>query len=160
MRGVCLAVDVGRARIGVAKSDPHWILATPLETIARDRDANPGELDRSDLDRIFALIAEHDVRTVFVGLPLNLRGERTASTEDAAGFAQDIQLRVRRESLDVTVETCDERFTTTIAQRQMREVGKSSRASRGVIDQAAAVQILEGVFERARKVREGLEERA
>lgn len=138
--GVRLGIDVGKARVGVAKSDPHGLLATPLETVVRD------ESGQQDLERIRLLIAEHDVLECVVGLPLNMRGEHTPSTEDALAFAQKIA------SLGTPVRLIDERLSTVTAWNQLHATGKTHKGSRNVIDQAAAVVILQQALdaERAR----------
>lgn len=130
-----LGIDVGKARIGVARSDLHGMLATPVETVPRDLRGS------TDLDRIVALAAEIDVVEVIVGLPLNMRGERTLSTTDAEEFAQ--RLAKRLAVLDVTVRLVDERLSTVSAQSQLHQVGKKTKQSRSIIDQAAAVVILQ-----------------
>lgn len=138
MTGVCLGVDVGRARIGVARCDPHRMLAMPVETVRRDATAA-----RADLARLIALAAEYDAAEVIVGLPLNLRGERTASTEDAVRFAGDLATGLAAAGRDTRVRLVDERLSTVSAQAQLHRAGRSTRSSRGVIDQAAAVVILQ-----------------
>lgn len=138
--GVRLGIDVGRARIGVARCDPHALLATPLETVARD--ARGG-----DVERIMELAAEADAIELVVGLPIGLSGHRTPSTDDAEGFAA---LLAGAGSLPVRL--VDERLSTTQAQSQLRAAGKKTKQSRGFIDQAAAVVILQHALdaERAR----------
>ncbi|PZE28830.1 Holliday junction resolvase RuvX [Curtobacterium sp. MCBD17_013] len=130
-----LGVDVGRARIGVAVSDRDGLLATPVETVRRD--------DRRDVPRILELAAEYDAIEVIVGLPLSLSGDDTPSTTDARAFAARIATRV-------PVRLVDERLSTVSAQRGMREAGRDSRRSRAVIDQAAAVIILQHALDRER----------
>ncbi len=130
-----LGIDVGKARIGVARSDLHGMLATPVETVPRDLRGS------TDLDRIVALAAEIDVVEVIVGLPLNMRGERTLSTTDAEEFAE--RLAKLLAALDVTVRLVDERLSTVSAQSQLHQVGKKTKQSRSIIDQAAAVVILQ-----------------
>ncbi len=132
--GVRLGIDVGKARIGVARSDPHGMLATPIETVRRDHD---GEADAS---RIAELVAEYEAFELIVGLPLNMRGERTLSTEDAAGFAHDLAVKLTGRA---NVRLVDERLSTVSAQGQLHQVGKRTKESRSVIDQAAAVVILQ-----------------
>ncbi|RGE19565.1 Holliday junction resolvase RuvX [Leucobacter sp. wl10] len=133
--GVRLGVDVGRARIGVARSDPHGMLATPVETVPRD----PG--GDADLTRIAEIAAELEVLEAVVGLPLNLRGERTPSTEDAERFARLLAERLAPQR--IAVRLVDERLSTVSAQGHLRQAGKKTRQSRSVIDQAAAVVILQ-----------------
>lgn len=131
--GTRLGIDVGKARIGVSRSDPHGMLATPVETVARDATDN-----RTDLARITELVGEYDAFEIVVGLPLNMRGEHTPSTADAAEFAQLLASLV-----DVPVRLVDERLSTVSAQGQLRQAGKRTKESRGIIDQAAAVVILQ-----------------
>ena len=135
--GVRLGVDVGTVRIGIARSDPHGLLATPVETVPR------GD---GDLDRILVLAAEIDAIELIVGLPLSLAGTPTASTDDATGFAARLAGATK-----LPVRLVDERLTTVSAQAALRASGRSSRQSRSVIDQVAAVIIVQHAldFERA-----------
>ena len=130
--GVRIALDVGSVRIGVAKCDRHGMLATPLVTIA----AGP-----SALQEVVSLINEHEAICVYVGKPINLAGETTASTVSALNFAKELSLLVKGSA--VTVRLIDERLSTVSAQRGMHEAGRSVKQSRDAIDQAAAVVILE-----------------
>jgi len=136
--GVRLGIDVGTVRVGVARSDLHGMLATPVETVAR------GD---GDIARIAELIAELDVIEVIVGLPLALSGQRTASTEDATAFAERVATAV-----EIPVRHVDERLSTVSAQAALRSSGRSSKQGRPVIDQVAAVIILQHAldFERSR----------
>ncbi|MFV0433547.1 MAG: Holliday junction resolvase RuvX [Leucobacter sp.] len=149
--GVRMGVDVGRARIGVARSDLHGMLATPAETVSRA--ASGG----ADIERIADLVRELEVFEVVVGLPLNLRGERTASTEDADAFARRLAARLHAEG--VFVRLVDERLSTVSAQGQLRQAGKKTKQSRNIIDQAAAVVILQHALdlERQRDTAPGIE---
>ena len=134
--GVRLGVDVGRARIGVARCDRDGILATPVETVARGA---------GDLARIVALREEYDAVEIVVGLPLSLSGGSTASTEDARAFAAAIA-RVGA----TPVRLVDERLSTVTAQSQLRDNGRSTRSSRSVVDQVAAVIILQTALDSER----------
>jgi putative holliday junction resolvase len=127
--GVRLGVDVGKVRIGIARSDPHGMLATPVETVARGT---------GDVERILAIASEIDAFELIVGLPLSLAGTPTASTDDATGFAK----RLARAS-KLPVRLVDERLSTVSAQAALRASGRSSRQSRPVIDQVAAVIIVQ-----------------
>lgn len=127
--GVRLGVDVGKVRIGVARSDPHGMLATPVETVARGA---------GDIDRLAAIVAELDVSEVIVGLPLALSGADSASTGDARAFA-----RLIASNLHVPVRMVDERLSTVSAHSAMRASGRSQKQTRSVIDQVAAVIILQ-----------------
>jgi putative Holliday junction resolvase len=135
--GVRLGVDVGKVRIGVARSDTHGMLATPVVTVSR------GD---GDLTEILGLAEEHGAVEIIVGLPLALSGAHTASTNDATNFASDIAARS-----SVPVRLVDERLSTVSAQRALRASGRNSRNSRAVIDQVAAVIILQHAldFERS-----------
>ncbi|MBK0421204.1 Holliday junction resolvase RuvX [Leucobacter sp. CSA2] len=153
--GVRLGIDVGKARIGVARSDLHGMLATPVETVARA--ASGADTERPDLARIAAIAAELEAFEVIVGLPLNLRGERTPSTEDAEAFASDLAALLQRTGTPVRL--VDERLSTVSAQGQLRQAGKKTKQSRSIIDQAAAVVILQHALdiERARGAAPGTE---
>jgi putative Holliday junction resolvase len=135
--GVRLGVDVGTARIGVARCDPHALLATPVETVPR------GD---GDLERLVELVAEFDAVEVIVGLPIALSGRETASTDDARGFARQLAKR-----MPVTVRLVDERLSTVSAQSALHASGRTTRSSRSVVDQVAAVIILQHAldFERS-----------
>ncbi len=129
-KGRRIAFDFGDARIGVAVSDRDCILASPVVTL---------ETKKADLwDRIFDLFAEYEPVRVYVGRPVHLAGQASESTSKAELFATQL-----RERFDVEVSLVDERLSTVSAQRNLLEAGVSSRASKRVIDQAAAVSILE-----------------
>jgi putative Holliday junction resolvase len=134
--GTRVGVDVGKVRIGVARSDPHGLLATPVETVQR------GD---GDIARILGIAAECDAIELIVGLPLSLAGTRTASTEDAVAFAQRLA-----GAADIPVRLVDERLSTVSAHSQMRASGRSTRQSRSVIDQAAAVIIVQHALDSER----------
>jgi putative Holliday junction resolvase len=127
-------------RVGVAVSDPAGVLATPLVTVPRNVE------DGSDLRTIADLVTEHDVVGVVVGLPRTLAGREGAAAEAARAFAVALEAAV-----DVPVELSDERLTTVVATRQLRERGVKGRKQRGVVDQAAAVAILQGWLDAARR---------
>ena len=131
-RGRVLGIDVGTVRVGVALSDPTRTLASPLQTLRRARDG-------ADLDQLAGLVAEHEVTEVVVGDPVHLSGAAGASARDAADYAQELADRIP----DVPVNLIDERLSTVTAASQLREGGVDSRRQRGVIDQAAAVVILQ-----------------
>lgn len=135
-RGRRIAVDVGSVRIGVAASDPDGILATPVETVPRAKN----KADTSDLTRIAAIVAEYEAVEVIVGLPQTLRGERGAAAALATRFAGQLRDRIA----PVPVRLSDERFTTVTATRALRDSGVRAKGQRSIIDQAAAVAILQG----------------
>jgi putative holliday junction resolvase len=132
-RGRWLGVDVGAVRVGVAVCDPDGVLATPLVTVSRDTSGG------SDLQAIAGLVAEHDAVGVVVGLPRTLAGREGPAAEAARVFADALA-----GVLDVPVELSDERLTTVVATQQLRERGVKGRKQRAVVDQAAAVAILQG----------------
>jgi putative Holliday junction resolvase len=127
--GVRLGIDVGQARVGVARCDPHGILATPVQTLAR-RDQPVVSIRR--------LVDECDAVEVIVGLPLSLSGAETASTRDSREFAL-----LLANALGVSVRLVDERLTTVSAARGLREAGRTAKNSRSVVDQVAAVILLQ-----------------
>jgi putative Holliday junction resolvase len=135
--GVRLSIDVGSVRIGVARSDPSGLLATPVETVRRGR---------GDLDRIAAIAVEHEVVEVVVGLPTSLSGRES----HAAGAARDFAGRVAVRLAPVPVRLFDERLTTVTAQRDLRSSGVRAKNQRGVIDQAAAVVLLQAALDAER----------
>ncbi|WP_448623709.1 Holliday junction resolvase RuvX [Geodermatophilus sp. URMC 64] len=130
--GRVMGVDVGTVRVGVALSDATGTLASPLETVKRAK-------DESDLDRLASLVVEHEVTEVVVGEPRHLSGASGASAEDATAYSRALAGRIG----DVPVHLVDERLSTVTAAQSLREAGRDSRAQRSVIDQAAAVVILQ-----------------
>lgn len=138
-RGVRFAVDVGKARIGVARSDPDGLLALPVETVKRDLEGD------AHVRRLAELVEEYSVMEVIVGHPLNLRGESTPSTEDAIGVARAVAA-----AIPAPVRLLDERLTTVSAAKQFRASGKQASRSRDRIDQAAAVVLLQDALDRER----------
>lgn len=134
MTGVWLGVDVGTVRVGVAKSDPGGVLATPLITLDRDR-----ARDR-DLDDLADLVREHSAVGVVVGMPRTLRGEEGSSAMMARQYADRLAQRIA----PVPVRHIDERLTTVSAQRKLHQNGvRGSKKVRRIIDQAAAVELLQ-----------------
>lgn len=130
-----IAIDVGTVRIGVAASDFHGILASPLATVTRKADLTSTVAD------LMEIINEVDAVQIFIGLPINLRGAETKSTEDALSLARALSAAVQ-----VPVFMVDERLSTVAAAGALRASGKNSKQSRGVIDQIAATVILESVL--------------
>ncbi|MHA6615517.1 Holliday junction resolvase RuvX [Pseudonocardia sp. DLS-67] len=139
-RGRLLGIDVGAVRVGVAVCDPDGVLATPLVTVPRDVDGG------TDLRAIAALAAEHEAVGVVVGLPRTLAGRDGPAAEAARAFADALS-----GVLTVPVELSDERLTTVVATRQLRERGVKGRKQRAVVDQAAAVAILQGWLDAHRR---------
>ena len=131
-RGVRLGVDVGKARVGVARSDPDGLLATPVETVQRDLGGD------ADLRAIAAIATELGAVELVVGLPIALSGKDTASTQDAREFAARLVALT-----GVPGRLVDERLTTVSAQAALHRSGKNTKNSRSVIDQVAAVILLQ-----------------
>ncbi|WP_433798761.1 Holliday junction resolvase RuvX [Actinomycetospora sp. CA-084318] len=131
-------MDVGAVRVGVALSDPAGVLATPLVTLDRD------ETTWSDLDQLVDLVAEHEVVEVVVGLPRTLAGREGPAARAALGYADDLrEVFDERGVSGVPVTMADERLSTVTAGRMLSDRGVKGRAQRRVIDQAAAVAILQ-----------------
>jgi putative pre-16S rRNA nuclease len=135
--GVRLAVDVGSVRIGVARSDPDGILASPL-TVVR---SGPNELDE-----LAALAASTDAIEVIVGLPTSLSGQEGPAASVARGFAAELAWLLA----PIPVRLVDERFTTRQAHDALRRSGKDERARRGVVDAAAATVLLQAALDTER----------
>ena len=123
---------MGSVRVGVAASDPDGILATPVATLPRPE----------ALDGVVALVAEREAVEVVVGHPRHLSGASGASAKDAEAFAASL-----RERVDVPVTLVDERLTTVTATRTLAERGVRGKAQRAVVDQAAAVAILQSALD-------------
>jgi putative holliday junction resolvase len=138
-RGRRLGVDVGTVRIGVAVSDPDGILATPVETVRRDR-------SNKHLRRLAQLAAELEAVEVVVGLPRTLADRSGPSARDAIELAEQLAGRIA----PTPVRLSDERLTTVSAQRSLRDAGIRAKGQRAMIDQAAAVGILQNWLDQRR----------
>lgn len=135
-----LGIDPGDARIGVAASDPSGFLASPVETVAR------GD---GDLARIAAIAEESGAVLVYVGLPRSLSGREGPAAAKVRGFAADLAA-----TLNVPVRLVDERLSTVTAEAALRQTSGRGKASgkkrRAVVDQAAAVVILQNALDTER----------
>jgi len=129
-----LAIDFGRARVGVAVSDELQLLAHPLETIATNK---------RSIARVAEIVRERNVDHVVVGVPRQLNGKIGDAATEALLFAEKL-----RAILPCPVIAWDERLTTVAAHRALREAGKKTRATRDYIDQVAAQMILQGYLDR------------
>ena len=132
--GVRLGIDVGKVRIGLASSDPHGMLATPVATVARAI----GDASNDDVRLILAEAVERAAVEIVVGLPLALSGKDSVSTRDARDFAARLAA-----AAGIPVRLVDERLSTVSATRALQASGRNSKRSRPVIDQVAAVIILQ-----------------
>ncbi len=139
--GVRIGVDVGSVRVGVAASDPSGLLATPVRTLARDTSATA-----ADLAELGRLVAEVEALEVVVGLPRTLAGEEGPAAVEARQYARRLAVLVA----PVAVRLVDERLTTVDAHRSLRESGVDGRRQRAVVDQAAAVLILQAALDAER----------
>jgi putative Holliday junction resolvase len=135
--GVRLGIDPGDARIGVARSDPSGFLATPVETVRRGK---------GDLARIARLAREDEAVEIVVGLPRSLSGGEGPAAVKAREFAVRLAVRVA----PVPVRLCDERLTTVSAEAMLRDRGRKGQQRRAVVDQAAAVLILQHALDTER----------
>jgi putative Holliday junction resolvase len=133
-KGVRLAVDLGSARIGVARSDPDGWLASPLTTVTRGR---------GDMARLAELA---ETIEIIVGLPTTLSGQQGKAALDARAFARGLARRLA----PVPVRLLDERFTTVTAHDALRTAGRDSRARRIIVDQAAATVLLQSALDAER----------
>lgn len=147
MNGRRLGVDVGSVRVGVAMSDPAGVLASPLATLSRD------EVGDTDVADLVALVVEHEVVEVIVGLPRTLadrHGSAAQAAQDYAALVREFLDGAGRSSDQVPVTLSDERLTTVAATRMLSDRGVRGRRQRAVIDQAAAAAILQGHLDRRR----------
>ncbi|GHE42362.1 putative pre-16S rRNA nuclease [Streptosporangium violaceochromogenes] len=135
--GIRLGIDVGSVRIGVARSDPSGLLATPVETVRRGR---------GDLDRLAQIAAEYEAVEIVVGLPTSLSGREGQAAEAARDFAARVSARLA----PIPVRLFDERLTTVTAQQGLRASGVRARNQRGVVDQAAAIVLLQAALDSER----------
>lgn len=135
--GVRLGIDPGDARIGVARSDPAGVLASPVETVRRGK---------GDLRRLGRLVAEAEAVEVVVGLPRSLGG----GEGPAAAGVREFAARLARQVDPVPVRLCDERLSTVSAESMLRDRGHRGQRRRAVVDQAAAVVILQHALDTER----------
>lgn len=127
-----LALDLGSKRIGVAVSDRSGTIATPLLVLQRSG------RQRTDHERIKALVDEEEAERVVVGLPLSMNG-----SIGKAAAAAITEAEILATVVGVPVETIDERLTTVTAERILMELGKRGRARRQIVDKVAAAVILQ-----------------
>ena len=135
--GVRLGVDVGAVRVGVASCDPAGLIATPVATLRRGK---------GDLAELARLSLEREVVEVLVGLPRTLAGREGRAATEAVAYAERVAAAVG----PTPVRLVDERLSTVGAERDLRASGVGSRRGRGVIDQAAAVIILQSALDEER----------
>ena len=136
-KGVRLACDVGSVRIGIAKSDFHGILATPLDAIPA------GD---SSITQVNSLIDEYKAIELIVGLPLMMNGTEGASAQMARDWATQLEAQTT-----IPIRMVDERLTTVQAQRGLHAAGRTVKNSRASIDSASAVVLLQSVLDSGKK---------
>jgi putative holliday junction resolvase len=150
-RGRRLGVDVGKVRVGVAVSDPDGILATPLVTIPRDMGVEhkgaAADSVPADIAELARLVTEHEAVQVVVGLPVRLNGAEGAAAIDIRAYAD----RLARAVGHVPIVLADERMSTVVATRRLAERGVRGKRQRAVVDQAAAVEILQSWLDAQRR---------
>ncbi|WP_309238567.1 Holliday junction resolvase RuvX [Actinoplanes aureus] len=137
-RGVRLGVDVGQVRIGVARCDPDGILASPVATVPRDRETGEDGTPK-DMVELARLAAEYEAVEIVVGLPVDLSGREGV----AAGHIRAYVRRLAALVDPLPVVLSDERMSTVVATRRLAERGVRGKRQRAVVDQAAAVEILQ-----------------
>jgi putative Holliday junction resolvase len=130
-------VDPGSVRIGIARSDPAGILASPLTFVRRGK---------GDLRQIATLVREEKAIEVIVGLPTSLSGAEGTAAVTARAFAQSLAARLA----PVPVRLVDERFTTATAHGALRQSGKDGKARRQAVDAAAAAILLQAAMDAER----------
>lgn len=126
-----LAVDWGERRIGLAMSDPQGIIAIGLPTIE-------SRSEEGALGKVLEVVENQDIGRIVVGMPLLMSGERGEAALQAQHFADRLAARAR-----VPVDTYDERLTSALSERRLKEVGMKTGASKARVDQGAAVALLE-----------------
>ena len=137
--GVRLAIDLGSVRVGIAKSDPQGILASPLRV-------EPFTDDETVIAAISALAHDYECLEVIVGLPVSLSGDEALAASAVREFAQKLAGHIA-----VPVRLIDERMTTAAARKQLQSAGYSTRTDKHLIDAAAAVILLEDALEAERR---------
>ena len=146
VRGARLGVDVGSVRVGLASSDPDGLIATPVETVPRDKGRVAHGALPTDVTRIVDEVCERGAAVVYVGLPRHLSGSEGASSAAARAYAVTLAQAIA----PVSVWLVDERLSTVTAHQVLHASGMSGRRHRTVVDQAAAVVILQAALDAER----------
>jgi putative Holliday junction resolvase len=131
-----LGLDIGTKTIGLALSDPMWTVATSFETIRRTKFTK-------DAERLFAIVDEHKVGALILGLPVNMNGTEGPRCQSVRQFASNI-VKIR----DIPIVFWDERWSTAAAERALIEADTSRKKRAEVIDKVAASYILQGALDR------------
>jgi putative Holliday junction resolvase len=140
-RGALLGLDLGTKTIGVAVSDPDRRLATGVETVQR-------KAFRADAARLLSLAAERDAAGFVLGLPINMDGSEGPRAQSTRAFARNLSALT-----DLAIGLWDERLSTAAVERELigLDVSRAKRAE--VIDQHAAIFILQGALDRLARLR-------
>ncbi len=139
-----LGLDVGDKTIGVAVSDELDIVAQGVTTIDRVG-------IRKDAGKVMDYIKEYDCDTVVIGLPLNLNGSDSVQTEKVREFRKMLENKMRSSAMaSIKVEWQDERFTTVIAERVLKDANMKRKARKEVVDKQAAIIILQSYMDRVK----------
>ena len=133
-----LGLDYGDARVGVAITDALNITVQGLETIQRNQS------DKNVLKRLDEIIVQYEIEKIVVGLPLNLKGEKTQRTEITEKFIQKLKCQYNK----IKIETMDERLTTIEAQKTMNFLNVDKKNKRNIVDTIAAVYILQAYLKK------------
>ncbi len=134
-----IGIDYGEARIGVASSDDAGIMAHPEKTIRIAEDGNTADV----IQDVVAIVKKKGAEVVVVGLPFQLDGRKGEAAETVEAWVEQLTEQLP----EISIEMIDERLTTAAAQAKMKEIGKSSKKSRPIIDQVAAVEILQSYLQ-------------
>ena len=141
--GRILALDMGSKRIGLAVTDPLGITAQGIQTMQRKN-------KRGDLRQLSRLVAEYEIKEIVVGLPLHMSGDASQKSQEASDFAGEL-----RQEFGIPVHLWDERLTTTQAHRLLDDAGHAAIGRKGIIDQVAAVLILQSFLEARANLKDG-----
>lgn len=133
-----LALDVGTKRIGIAISDPLFIIAQPLKTISRYP-------EQQSIEEINKICKEYNVSTIVVGLPKNMDGTLGFQAEDVMKYAKLIENKIQ-----VNIVFEDERLTSKQAEQILIAQNKKPSRNKALIDTASAAIILQQYIDRRR----------
>ncbi len=128
-----MSIDYGDARVGIAITDALGITAQGLETIQRNNS------DKIVLKRLEEIIKEYKVGTIVVGMPYNLKGEKTVRAEKTEKFIHKLKCKFNT----INIENVDERLTTVEAHKTMNMLNINKHKKRDIVDTISAVYILE-----------------
>lgn len=136
-----LGIDYGDARVGIAITDPLNITAQGLETIQRK------DSDKVVLRRLDEILERYEVDTIVVGMPLNLKGEKTVRAEVTEKFIHKLKCKYNK----INIVTVDERLTTVAAHKTMNFLDVNKNKKREIVDTISAVYILETYLNKIKK---------